>query len=120
MRQVDITKIDLSTGKAQKIADYVAEEVPLHLFVNSTFWATILCSPTDLKELAVGHLLSEGVLKSTDEVEEVTLKEKENTCHVKLKSDVNVEDRVKLSRLHARVIPSACGSGAPYQYGLDS
>ena len=51
VRQVDITKIDLSTGKAQKITDYVAEEVPLHLFVNTTFWATILCSPTNLKEL---------------------------------------------------------------------
>ncbi len=54
--------------------DYVAEEQPLHLFVNATFWATILCSPQNLKELAVGHLLSEGVLKSVDEIEEITLK----------------------------------------------
>jgi FdhD protein len=116
VRQVDITKIDLSTGKAQKIADYVAEEVPLHLFVNTTFWATILCSPTNLKELAVGHLLSEGIIKSIDEIEEVTLKEKENTCIIKLKPDIKVEDRVQISRLHARVITSACGSGSPYQY----
>ena len=70
MRQVDIVKIDLSTGKALKIIDFVAEEVPLQLFVNTTFWATILCSPTNLKELAVGHLLSEGILKSIDEIEE--------------------------------------------------
>lgn len=116
MRQVDIAKIDLSTGKTQKITDYVAEEVPLHLFVNTTFWATILCSPTNLKELAVGHLLSEGIIKSTDEIEEVTLKEKENTCTVKLKPNIKVEDRVQISRLHARVITSACGSGSPYQY----
>jgi FdhD protein len=116
VRQVDITKIDLSTGKAQKITDYVAEEVPLHLFVNTTFWATILCSPTNLKELAVGHLLSEGIVKSIEEIEEVTLKEKENTCIVKLKPGIKVEDRVQISRLHARVITSACGSGSPYQY----
>jgi FdhD protein len=116
VRQVDITKIDLSTGKTQKIADFVAEEVPLQLFVNTTFWATILCSPTNLKELAVGHLLSEGIVKSIDEIEEVTLKEKENTCTVKLKPSVKVEDRVQVSRLHARVILSACGSGSPYQY----
>ena len=100
----------------RKKIDDVAEEKPLYLFVNNVFWATILCSPTDLKELAVGHLLSEGVLKSTEEVDEVILKEKESTCQVKLKSAVNVEDRVKLSRLHARVIPSACGSGSPHQY----
>ena len=80
VRQVEITKIDLSTGKTQKIPDYVAEEIPLHLFVNTTFWATILCSPTNLKELAVGHLLSEGIVKSIDEIEEVNLKEKDNTC----------------------------------------
>ena len=114
--KVDITKIDLSTGKAQRIADYVAEEVPLHLFVYPTFWATILCSPTNLKELAVGHLLSEGIVKSIEEIEEVTLKEKENTCIVKLKPTVKVEDRVRISRLHARVITSACGSSSPYQY----
>jgi FdhD protein len=114
VRQVDITKINLSTKSVEKITDYIAEESPLQLFVNSTFWATILCTPTNLKELAVGHLLSEGIVKSTEEIVEVT--EKENTCTVKLKPSVNVEDRISISRLHARVIPSACGSGSPYQY----
>jgi FdhD protein len=116
MQQVEITKYDLSTKTSKKMTDYVAEEKPLHLFVNTTHWAIILCSPSNLKEMAVGHLLSEGILKSTAEIEEITLKEKENTCTVKLKPSVNVEDRVKLSRLHTRVIPSACGSGSPYQY----
>jgi len=114
--QVNIVKLDLSTGKSQNIVDYVAEEKPLHLFVNTTFWATILCSPTNLQELAIGHLLSEGILKSTEEIEEVVLKEPENTCYVKLKPNINIEDRIGLSRLHARVITSACGSGASYQY----
>jgi len=116
MHQVNIVKLDLSTGKTQKTTDYIAEEKPLYLFVNTTFWATILCSPMNLKELAVGHLLSEGVLESTEEIIEIVLKEPESTCYVKLKPSVNVEDRVKLSKLHARVIPSACGSGPPYQY----
>lgn len=116
MKQVNIIKFDLFTGKSQKIVDYVAEEKPLYLFVNTIFWATILCSPTLLKELAIGHFLSEGILKSKDEIDEVFLKESESTCNVKLKSGVNVENRVKISRLHARVIPSACGSGSPYQF----
>jgi FdhD protein len=116
VREVDITKIDLSSGKAQKIRDYIAEEAPLQLFVNKCFWATILCSPVDLKEMAVGHLLSEGILKSVEEIEEVTVKQAENTCHVQLKVGINTEDRMKLSRLHQRVITSACGGGAPYQF----
>jgi FdhD protein len=116
VRKVDITKLDLSTGKTQKIEDQIAEETPLHLFVNTTYWATILCSPSNLKEMAVGHLLSEGVIKSVEEIEEVIVKETDGTCTVKLKNNVNVEDRVRLSRLHQRVITSACGEGSPHQY----
>ena len=116
VHQVNIVRLDLSTGKLQTIADYIAEEKPLYLFVNNTFWATILCSPMNLKELAVGHLLSEGILKSTEEIREVVLNEAERSCYVKLQAGINVENRVKLSRLHMRVIPSACGGGSPYQY----
>lgn len=116
MRKVDILKLNISTGTSEKTIDLIAEEKPLFLFVNNIFWATILCSPTELKELAVGHLLSEGILKSAEEIEEIVLKEQENTCKVRLKSSINAEDRIKVSRLHARVITSACGSGSPLQY----
>ena len=80
MRKVEIEKIDLSTKTSKKVADYITEEKPLHLFVNTTYWATILCSPSNLKEMAMGHLLSEGILKSTAEIEEVNLKETESCC----------------------------------------
>src|SRR3989304_4347482 len=112
MHKVEIVKLDVSTKTSKKVTDYVAEETPLHLFVNTTYWATILCSPSNLKELAVGHLLSEGILKSTAEIEEVNLKESESSCYVKLKAEVKVEDRLRLSRLPARVVPSACGGHA--------
>ncbi len=109
-------KYDLSTKTSKKVADYVANERPLHLFVNTTYWATILCSPSNLKEMAVGHLLSEGILKSTAEIEEVNLKETESSCYIKLNADINVEERLSLSRLHQRVVTSACGQQSIYQY----
>jgi len=116
MHKVKIDKIDLSAKTSKKVADYVAEEKPLHLFVNTTYWATILCSPLNLKEMAVGHLLSEGILKSTAEIEEINLKETEGTCYVKLKAEVNVDERLSLSRLHQRIVTSACGEQTIYQY----
>jgi len=116
MHKVKIDKIDLSAKTSKKVADYVAEEKPLHLFVNTTYWATILCSPLNLKEMAVGHLLSEGILKSTAEIEEINLKETEGTCYVKLKAEVNVDERLSLSRLHQRIVTSACGEQSIYQY----
>ena len=116
MRKVEIDKYDLSTKTVKKIADYVAEEKPLHLFVNKTHWATILCSPSNLKEMAVGHLLSEGILKETAEIEEVNLKETEGSCYVKLNATVNVDERLSLLRLHQRIVTSACGEQSIYQY----
>jgi len=116
MLEVEILRFDIPTKTCKKVVDQLAEERPLNLFVNSNYWATILCSPADLKEMAVGHLLSEGILKSTAEIEDVMLKENENTCIVRLKREVDVEKRLKLSRLHARIVTSACGSGSPYQY----
>ncbi len=114
VQQVTIIRLDMSTGKSKKIADYIAEEKPFYLLINTTFWATILCSPTDLQALSVGHFLSEGILRSIEEIEEVVLKESESTCYVKLKPEIKVEDRVKISRLHARIIHSACGENADY------
>lgn len=116
MREVKILKLDLSTKTSKKLTDTVAEEKPLHIFVNNAYWATILCSPSDLKEMAVGHLLSEGIVKSSEEIEEIDLREKDQICNVKMKREVEVKKRLKVSRLHARIVTSACGSGSPYQY----
>ena len=116
MHKVKIEKYDLSTKTSKTIDDYVAEERPLHLFLNAIYWATILCSPSNLKEMSVGHMLSEGILKSTREIEEVNLNEMEGSCYVKLKASVNAKERIGLSRLHQRVVTSACGEQSIYQY----
>jgi FdhD protein len=114
MREVEIVKVDVSSGKIQKTADCVAEEKPLFVFLNKTHYMTIRCSPSNMKELAVGHLLSAGIVTSTAEIEEVELKE--GACYVKLETGVNLKSRLKLSGSNSRVILSACGSSEPYQY----
>jgi FdhD protein len=115
MVKVEIVKIDVSTKKAQKMTDHVAEEKPLHIFLNGTHYATIFCSPSKWKELAVGHLISEGILKTIEEIKEVRLKKK-GVCNVTLKPSINLEKRLKLLKPFSRVILSACGSSSPYQY----
>jgi len=114
MREVEIVKIDFSTRTAHKMKDYVAEEKPLNIFLNKAYYATIFCSPSNLKELAIGHMLSEGILKSFEEIEEVNLKN--DACYVKIKSNINIEKRLKLSKHFSRIITSACGSSSAYQY----
>lgn len=115
MLEVDITKIDVSTKKAQRTTDRVAEEKPLHIFLNKTHYATIFCSPSNLKELSVGHVLTEGIVKSVDEIEQIRLKD-DDTCSVKLKPIVDLQKRLKFFQPFSRVILSACGSTAPYKF----
>jgi FdhD protein len=114
MREVEIVKIDLSSKKARKKRDFVAEEKPLHVFLNKAHYATFYCSPSNLTELAVGHLLSDGVIKSKQEIQQMTLKEE--ACRIKLGANVNLESRLKPSMSFSRVILSPCGSPSPYQY----
>ena len=83
--------------------------------MNKTFWATILCSPFELKELAIGHLLSEGIIKSTKEIQDILFKPK-NSCFVNLQPEIKFQERLSLSRLHQRIVTSACGGQSTYQF----
>jgi len=104
---VEIIKIDTVAKKTCKAEDYVAEEKPFHIFINKRHYATIMCTPQDLKELAIGHLLTEGIVKAVEEIEKITVEE--NVCHINLKSSTNLETRLKLAGMFSRIIPSACG-----------
>jgi FdhD protein len=105
-----ITRIDVESGIATKMNDLVAEEKPLYVFINGKQYATIFCSPSDLKEMVIGHLLSEGILKSLKEIEDLGLSASEAISTVKLRPNVNIKKRRILSKLSYRVIRSACGS----------
>ena len=109
MRKTQISRINVSTQTLEQKTDLMAEETPLHIFLNQTHYVTILCSPGQLKELAIGHLLSEGILKSIDEIQETRL-EKDGKCLVRLKPDIDAEKRISISQPFARLIVSACGS----------
>ncbi len=116
MRQVNMVRLDLSIGKAEKTKDCVAEEVPLQISLNDSYTFVIWCSPSQFKELAVGYLLADEILKSVDEIESVTSDEKEHKCQLKLKTHVNLSERMKNSRRSTRIIPLIKASTSPYQH----
>jgi FdhD protein len=116
MRQVDMLRLDLSTGKAEKTVDCIAEEVPLQIYLNSTYTFVIWCSPSQFKELAVGYLLSEEILRSVDEIADVAVDEKEHICRLQLIADVDLDERMKNSRRSTRIIPLIKASTSPYQH----
>jgi FdhD protein len=111
MREVEVTRINVATSETRKVKDYVAEEKPLHIFLNKNHYVTIFCSPQNLKELAVGHALSEGLIKSVEEIEKINLDEA--ICEVTLKSNIDLDKRLKHLKNFSRIIVSACGG--PYR-----
>jgi FdhD protein len=116
MRQVDMTRLDLATGKAEHMKDCVAEEVPLQITLNGTYSFVIWCSPNQFQELAVGYLLAEDILRSINEIQSVSSSEKELWCKVQLKAGVDLDERMKNSRRSTRIIPLIKASTSAYQH----
>jgi FdhD protein len=109
MRKVEVSNVDVSKQTVEERQDLIAEETSIHIFLNKIHYGTILCSPDQLEELVVGHLLSECLVKSTSEIAELFIK-KDGKCIVKLKLDIDSKDRILSSKRFARLVVSSCGS----------
>lgn len=109
MREVEITKLNITEKKSERRLDVVAEEFPLHVFLNDSCVVSILCSPSKLKELGVGYLVSEGFVRSLDEVSDVRL-EADGRCLVRLKPSINAKERLEFASSFGRLVVSGCGS----------
>lgn len=105
---VTVFRVDLRTGTVERKEDSVATEAPLHVFLDRIHLVSILSSPTMLKELVMGHLLGEGLIRSVNEVANVEFTER-NKCIVSLR-EIDAEDRLIVSRPFTRLILSACGT----------
>jgi len=116
MRQVKMTRLDLTEGKAEEMLDYIAEEVPLQITLNGAYSFVIWSSPSQFKELAVGHLFAEDLLRNVDEIESLTANEANYTCELQLKPSVNLEERLKNQRRGTRIIPLIKAATSAYQH----
>ena len=109
MKVVEVSRIDVSTQKVELKKDLIAEEIPLHVFLNQSPYVTLFTSPLQLEELVMGHLLSGGVVKSAKDIIEIRFGQGLK-CHVAMQPHVDVEKIISTSQSLARIIVSACGS----------
>ena len=58
-----------SRGQSFRYPDDLVAEHTMEIYLNDTPAYGVVCSPTDLPELVLGRLLSDGVIQGTDEVE---------------------------------------------------
>jgi len=104
------------TGESRNdIEDTVAREFPLTIILNNQELVTLLCSPKDLKYLAIGYLFSEGLLSSKDEIKKIMVDEQRGVVRVETEEDKALANEV----LFKRLITSGCGRGASFYSASD-
>ena len=99
-----------------RIEEVVAREFPVTLILNDQELVTLLCSPTDLRYLAVGFLSSEGLLKSKDEIKKIIVDDQRGVVRVETEEDKGFASEL----LFKRLITSGCGRGASFYSAADA
>ena len=102
----------VSGSSVQGEMDEVAAELPISLVLNGEQLVTLLCTPDELKELAVGFLLSEGILQDRTSLKKLEVLEKENAVHIELEN--LPDDWHKM--FETRTLSSGCGSGITFTH----
>ena len=90
---VKALRINLRKKLIEEVEESVARETSIKIYVNDSHLVTLFASPSQLKELAIGWLLSQGIIKSVDEINEVKVEED----IVKIKCTSKIETRIKLA-----------------------
>ena len=101
---------------SSSVEDIVAKEFPLTIILDNQELVTLLCSPANLRYLAVGFLFSEGLLKNKDEIKKIKVDEWLGTAHIEAEGDKKIDDGFFTKRL----IASACGGAATFYSAADA
>jgi len=116
-------KESIKRFQVEKISDrgreeeetFVIAERPVTLFLNDREVVTLLATPENLEELAVGFMLSEGWLQENKPVERIEV-DPEGRVRVR----VNYRNPLTEKLFLRRTITSGCGRGTIFYNVLDS
>ena len=86
----------------------VAEEAAIALTYNRSTHAVMMATPHDLDDLGVGFSLSEGIVDSVDEIEELELIQTEDGIEVRMSLATKSRDAFNRRRRHLTG-PTGCG-----------
>lgn len=102
-----LTYVGYEDNAWQSVEGTITEEAPVCIHVNGKELATLMCTPHEQDELALGFLRSEGIIHSLDEVRLLTLSAN-GTC---VDAWLN---RTYFEPPQRRIITSGCGGGVTF------
>ena len=102
--------VRITEGVRTDVEDLVVKEAPLTIVLDNQELVTMLCSPINLKYLAVGYLFSEGFLKRKEEIKKVVVADRKGIAWVETRAGKGADADI----LSKRLITSGCGRGASF------
>lgn len=96
-----VNALRITAEGKQEVQEVVTTEFSLTITLNDCEIVTLLCSPRDLDWLAVGYLLSEGMIQNRADISEIKLEQNENTVRVRTKDNVVPEPQPPSKRFIA-------------------
>lgn len=109
--KIKMTRIEDELSKS--LEDTVIKEYPITIYVNDQMLFTLLCTPGDVEVLVIGHLLTEGLIKTYDDIQSLIIDIEKGLVYVTL------DDAFDVSMNH-RYITSGCASSALYYNTRDA
>lgn len=116
MEKVQRQIVTVVQGQAQARQDWLAQEWPLTIVVNGKQYITLLATPTNLDELAVGFALGDGLLNSQRDILSLRLSHDQGQVELELAGNVDLAARLAATR----VLTTGCGKGSGYYRAVDS
>ncbi|MGB6127318.1 MAG: formate dehydrogenase accessory sulfurtransferase FdhD [Psychrilyobacter sp.] len=92
----------------------VCEEISVTLFINSTKFITFMCTPDDLKELAIGHLYTRNLIENIDDIDSIRVCNNLKNIYI-ISEFISIEEDLSLST----VLSSSCGSSPSFNLKLN-
>jgi FdhD protein len=107
-KQVDV--VTWHQGRCLETKAYLAREIAFTVYYNEKEIVTLLCSPQELDELAIGFLVGEGLLKEACEIKNLIVDAERGLAWVFAEPDRPVTKEA----IGRRFVTSGCGSNAGY------
>ena len=114
VEKVNIYRVTHDSKQAGE--DIVVKELPLTILLNGRELVTLLCSPANLKYLAIGFLLSEGLLRSRNDIKSIIDDEQRGIVRIETVTDLHGEEE----QVFKRIITPGCGRGAAFYSSADA
>jgi len=100
----EVLRINLRKGSVEPLRDEIVIEDHIELYVNDEHYAVFTCSPSQIKELVVGHLLTEGIIDKTEEIMGLEISKGKVRVHLNKKAKLGFSEK-------PRLILTECGGG---------